>query len=456
VSLGKASLASLSQVRPLSVMRRNPLARLPVPQGTMTVGAALLIAGVATYAFFRIGQSTLGGPEEFAPISALWFATFSLAPGVFLPIEQELGRALAHRKAQGLGGAPVVARVIKLSAIMIAVVLGIIAIGSPVIARTYFSGDWLMLAALATAFVAYAPAHLARGICAGTGRFSSYALVLGSDGVIRILFVLALAAVGVTAAAAFGFAVALAPLTAVVFLVATGRLRTEPGPPAPWQEVTPNLGWLLIGSVSAAALLNAGVVTANLLAADDQKFLVTQFAFGVLLARVPLFLFQAVQASLLPRLTGLAARGEFDEFRSGFKKLMLFVVAVGVSATVSAYLLGPWAIELIYEARLDAVTLALLALASAVYMLALATAQAVIALRGHRLVAAGWSVSLAVFVLTVSVIETDLFRRIEYALLAASVTALAGFGWALKSRLSHQDAGPIWPTPVPDHLPPSS
>lgn len=420
------------------------------------MGVALLVAGVATYAFFRVGQTTMGGPEEFAPISALWFAAFSLAPGVFLPLEQELGRALAHRRAQGLGGAPVVARILKLSAIMIAVVLGLIAIGSPLIARTYFGGDWLMLAALATAFVAYAPAHLARGICAGTGRFSGYALVLGSDGVIRILFVLALAALGVTAAAAFGFAIALAPLAAVIYLSARGRLHTEPGPPAPWQEVTPNLGWLLIGSVCAAALLNAGVVTANLLAAEDQKFLVTQFAFGVLLARVPLFLFQAVQASLLPRLTGLAARGEFVEFRSGFTKLMLLVFAVGASATVMAYLFGPWAIELIYEARLDAVTLALLALASAIYMLALATAQAVIALRGHRFVAAGWSASLTVFVISVSMIEADLFRRIEYALLAASVTALAGFGWALKSRLSHHGAVPIWPIPEPNHSPPSS
>ena len=440
------SLKNLSPA-PLSSFFR----RLPLPQGTLTVGVALLVAGVATYAFFRVGQSSLGGPEEFAPISALWFATFSLAPGVFLPLEQELGRALAHRRAQGLGGAPVVARVLKLAAIMIAVVLGLIAIASPLIARTYFGGDWLMLAALAAAFVAYAPAHLARGICAGTGRFSSYALVLGSDGVIRILLVLGLAALGITAAAAFGFAVALAPLAAVVFLVLRGRLRTEPGPPAPWKEVTPNLGWLLVGSVSAAALLNAGVVTANLLAAENEKFLVTQFAFGVLLARVPLFLFQAVQASLLPRLTGLAARGEFGEFRSGFTKLMLFILGVGIIATFGAYAVGPWAIDLIYAARLDAVTLALLALASAIYMLALATAQAVIALRGHVFVAAGWSVSLAVFVLSVSLIETDLFRRIEYALLTASVTALIGFALALRWRLRSQSAEQTWLTPEPSH-----
>jgi O-antigen/teichoic acid export membrane protein len=42
----------------------------------------------------------------------------------------------------------------------------------------------------------------------------------------------------------------------------------------------------------------------------------------VLLARVPLFLFQAVQAALLPRLARLAAEGEIDEFRAGFRRLM--------------------------------------------------------------------------------------------------------------------------------------
>ena len=37
-----------------------------------------------------------------------------------------------------------------------------------------------MLVALIAAFVAYAPAHLARGICSGSGRFRDYAIVMGS------------------------------------------------------------------------------------------------------------------------------------------------------------------------------------------------------------------------------------------------------------------------------------
>jgi O-antigen/teichoic acid export membrane protein len=414
----------------------SPSRRLPLPDGTLPVGAALLVAGLATYAFFKVGTSALGGDEAFQPISALWFATFSLAPGVFLPLEQELGRALAQRTAQGQGGRPVVHRVLALGAGLAGIVLLAIAVFSPVITSVYFDGDWVMLIALATAFIAYAPAHLARGVCSGTGRFRSYALIMGSDGVVRIVLCLLLAAIGISSAGPYGFAVALAPLFGVAVVAARGNLRTEPGPPADWHEVTPNLGWLLLGSVFAAGLLNAGVVAANLLSNEDQKELVTQFAYGVLLARVPLFMFQAVQAALLPRLSRLAARGELVEFRAGLKRLMILVIAVGVIGTSGAFVLGPFVIETVYGADLGGRTLAMLALSSAIYMLALATAQAVIALRGHALVALGWASGFVAFLLGTWVSSDQLFRRIEIGLLASSITAMTVFALALRSRLA--------------------
>ena len=92
-------------------MSSTATTRTPLPEGTLPVAAALLIAGIATYAFFKVGTWAVGGEEQFKPISSLWFATFALAPGFFLPLEQELGRALAHRRAVGQGGRPVVAKV---------------------------------------------------------------------------------------------------------------------------------------------------------------------------------------------------------------------------------------------------------------------------------------------------------------------------------------------------------
>jgi O-antigen/teichoic acid export membrane protein len=409
--------------------------RAPLPEGTIPVGIALLIAGVATYAFFKVGNVAVGGDEAFAPIASMWFATFALAPGFFLPLEQELGRALSYRRAAREGARPVVRKVLSLGGMLVATVtLAILAI-SPLLANSYFGGDWFMVVALIAAFAAYAPAHLARGVCSGSGRFREYAIILGSDGVVRIVLCVALAVVGVTVAGAYGLAIAVSPLFAVAYVYRRGGLRTEPGPAAEWSEVTPNLGWLLLGSVFAASLLNAGPITASLLAADNEDALVTQFSYGVLLARIPLFLFQAVQAALLPRLSQLAARGELAEFRSGLRRVMLLVIAVGVAGTLGALVLGPWAIDIVYGAELSGRTLAMLSASSACYMLALATAQAVIALRGHALVALGWGIGVVGFLLGTWLSSDEVFRRIEIGLLVSSTAALIAFALALRQRL---------------------
>ena len=157
---------------------------------------------------------------------------------------------------------------------------------------------------------------------------------------------------------------------------------------------------------------------------------------GVLLSRVPLFLFQAVQASLLPRLARLAAKGDLDEFREGFSLLMKVVVGVAVFGVVGSFALGPWTLELVYEGGLDRRTLTILALASGLYMIALATAQAVIALHGHSWVALGWLSAMAVFLVVTTVSSDDLFLRVELGLVAGSLTACMVFAYALRARIN--------------------
>ncbi len=410
--------------------------RTPLPEGTIPVGVSLLIAGFATYAFFKVGTVAVGGAEEFAPIAAMWFAVFALAPGFFLPLEQELGRALSHRRAIDQGGQPVVQKVVRLGAMLVALVTIVIILLGPFLASSYFDGDWFMVIALICAFAAYGPAHMTRGISSGTGRFNDYGIVLGADGIVRIILCVALAVVGVTAAGAYGMAIAVSPLFAVAYVARRGALRTDPGPPAEWSEITPNLGWLLLGSVCAATLLNAGPITASLLAGPNQEALVTAFSYGVLLSRIPLFLFQAVQAALLPRLSRQAAQGEFDEFRAGLKRLMLLVLAVGVVGTIGAFLLGPWALSLVYDADLSGRTMAMLTLSSVVYMLALGDSPSCHRPAGARARSPSdgssasshscWPPGCPV---------TETFRRIEIGLVVSSVVALIAFALALHHRM---------------------
>lgn len=407
-----------------------------LPEGAVTIAVGLIIAGVATYAFFRVGASALGGDEEFAPIAAMWFAMFALAPGFFLPIEQELGRALAHRRALGEGGRPVVTKIAALTLVVSIVVVVGLAISSPWLTGSYFSGDWLMFGALIIGFLSYAPVHLSRGICSGQGRFTPFAVVVASDGVMKIVGTVALTAIGITAVGAYAFAIAVAPLFAVVAIGLRGSLRTEPGPPAQWREITQNFGWLLLGTACAAVLLNAGPIAANILASENEADAVTRFSYGVLLARVPLFMFQAIQASLLPRLARLAAQRSFDEFRRGLRLLVIVVAAIGVAGTIFGALLGPWTLRLVYDADLGGRTLAMLALSSALYMMALAVSQAVLALEDHAYVALGWVISLITFVIGTWLSSYDVFQRIEIGLVASSAAAVIAFGLRLRRRLS--------------------
>lgn len=408
-------------------------ARTPLPEGTLAVGGGLLVAGLSSYAFFKVGQEALG-KDQFKPIVALWFATFVLAPGFFLPLEQEMGRALAHRRALGHGGRPVVARVVPLGIGIAGAIVAFMAGLSSFATREFFEGYGLVTASLIVAFLSYAPTHLARGICSGQGRFAAYGLVMGSDGFVRVLGCIIMWQAGVTNVGAYALLVALSPLSGVLVVWLAGGLHTEPGPIAEWSEVTPNLGWLLLGSLMGAGLVNAGPIAIDILAEAGESEKVTRFGNGVLLSRVPLFLFQAVQAALLPRLARLAAQGDLTEFRRGFRQLMIVVIAVGVLGTVGSFALGPPVLDLVYDGGLDRRTLTLLALGSAIYMVALATAQAVIALHGHAVVGIGWLIGMATFLIGAAFSAEDLYLRVEIGLVASSLAALVVFSIAL-SRL---------------------
>jgi O-antigen/teichoic acid export membrane protein len=192
----------------------------------------------------------------------------------------------------------------------------------------------------------------------------------------------------------------------------------------------------LLGSLFAAALVNAGPITVDILGADSPPETVTRFGNAVIFARIPLFLFQAVQAALLPRLARLAAQRQLPEFKRGLRHLLILVIGVGVIGTIGAFVLGPWLLDLVYDGGIDRRTMTLLAFASALYMLALALAQAVIALSGHAQVAAGWCAGFTTFALVAWLSSNDLYLRVELALVASSVVSLVIFIAALSSRMN--------------------
>lgn len=427
------NLEAMSQ-HPIDESLATEPKRGAIPEGTFSIGTGLLIAGVTIYVFFKIGQQALG-QEKFKPLVSLWFVMFAIAPGFFLPVEQELSRAVAHRRALNQGVGPVVKKVALLCLSIAIFLVVLIAILSPLITGDLFEGNLIVTVSLAIAICTYGLLYFTKGLSSGLGRFGEYGFIVGADGAIRVVACAILLAVGITQLTTYALVIVVTPIVGVAIVFGARRLRWHDGPSATWSEVTENLVWLLGGSIFAAALVNAGPITVDLVGDKTDAIRVTQFGNAVLLTRVPLFLFQAVQAALLPRLARLAARGDLVEFKIGFKKLVVLVVGVGLLGTVGAFLIGPYVLELVYEGGIDRRTMTLLALASAIYMMALAIAQAVIALNGHRHVALGWVLAFVSYVVCAWQASDELFLRVEVALVVSSTVALASFGLSLRSIL---------------------
>ena len=405
--------------------------RSALPSGSFTIGSGLLVGGVSIYVFFRLGQEALG-QDGFKPIVSLWFVMFALVPGFFLPLEQEVSRSVAHRRALGDGVRPVVRKVAPVAAAITLLLVVAVALARTRLTNDLFEGSAVVTLALVIALVGYAPFHIARGICSGLGHFRIYSLMIALDGLLRVIACAVFLLAGLDRVGPYALMVAVVPLVIAVGAFGSGRLRTSPGTPASWGELAPNLGWLLLGTLCSGALINAGPLTVDLLGAGTAPEVVTRFGNAVLLARIPLFLFQAVNAAMLPRLTQLVTLGNATEFRAVLRRLFTLVGGVGVIGVVGAFIAGPWVLDLVYDGGIDRRTITLLAFASAVYMLAQACAQSVLSMSGHVFVAVGWVTSFASFVATAAWSSNDLFLRVELALITSAVVAMVIFMFGLR------------------------
>src|SRR5690606_22776757 len=160
-------------------------------------------------------------------------------------------------------------------------------------------------------------------------------------GVVRPIGAVVLAVAGVVAVGWWGAVVVVAPFVAAAATLSGQRGLLTPGPEAPWAELTRALGWLLLGSTSTALLINGGVLAVELLATPEQEAAAGVFLSGLLVARIPLFFFQAVLASLLPKLSHLVGRQLYGEFGAALQRLVVAVLAVGAVAVVVALAIGP-------------------------------------------------------------------------------------------------------------------
>jgi O-antigen/teichoic acid export membrane protein len=413
--------------------------KFPVPEGTYAVGLGLIISGLGAYGFQILAFRGLS-KTDYAALNGLWILLFVVAPGFFLPLEQEVGRAVAHRRANGEGGAPVIRKAAWASAALtggLIVFTLVWALIFPLVDRL-FHGQTVLLLCFLIGLATYAVQFLVKGAFSGNGRFRPYGVILGAEGIIRMIPMIALVALGIDNLLWYGLALAVPPIIAVLVSLRGQHGIMTPGPDAEWSELSTNLTFLLLGSLTAQALSYSAALGGIVLAKGPvQRAMVADFIVGFFIARIPILLFQAVQAALLPKLAGLAGSGRIEDFRTGLRKLVLIVLGVGVLGIIGGVTLGPTVGQILFgdKFNLEWVDLGLLCAGSAAFILALTLAQALIALHGHARAFVAWLVGLVTAVLVTAFSTKELFRRIEYGFLAGCVMAAVMMAILLAGRM---------------------
>ncbi|MER7579468.1 hypothetical protein [Kitasatospora sp. NPDC097691] len=412
-----------------------------LPPGLLAVGVGTVTLGVASYAHLAVAGHALDR-ESLAEVSVLWTMAMSFALGLFFPVEQELTRVIAARAARDEGAAPVLRKAAVLTGGLLLAVLAGLGVFSRQLADVFFHGDRSLVVALAAAFVGPAACYLTRGVLAGLGHFGAYGLQLGLDGVLRIVFSVGLLVAGVHSALAYSLILAVSPVLAMLVSLPRTLRIALPGPTIGWRELCSGLGMLTVSFLLAQFVANAAVLSIQVLA-PSQAVLVGAFTGAMVLSRVPLFVFGALQASLMSGLSTAVATGDRVGFRKLLTKTCGMVAALGVLGGVPAVVLGPWVIHVAFNAdrhALGPVDFLWLSVGTLAYLLATVVGQAVIARGHHRRQLLGWALGTATLLL-VTCLPGAPATRVEAAYTVGPLVVLAVMLLALRGDGSVRGAG---------------
>lgn len=396
-----------------------------VPVSLLWVGGGIGVYGLASFAFLPLAARGLGSGPDYTALTLVWTLLNAVGIGLYLPLEQHGGRSVSARLARGEATRPALRGPLVYTAASLAVLaLAALALDGPLTSHV-FDDVPHMTGALVLALAGMSVAYLARGVLAGTGRFPRYGLQLALDGLLRVAGAGVLAAAGVTDARAYALALALAPVASTLLsLTRPQRLLTPGGPGAPGVHETGMVA-LVAASLASQALANAGPVAAQLLRAPDETRAAADLVNALMVSRVPLFLFAAVQAVFLPRLAALVAQDDRAAFVRVLRLATVATAAIGALGVAAMTVVGPQALRLLFPGfgtRLD--VLVLLALSGSTFMVVQVLVQALLARHGDRTATVAWCAGLAVMALAL-VPAGDVQTRVALAMTAGSAGALA-------------------------------
>jgi O-antigen/teichoic acid export membrane protein len=400
-------------------------------------GARILSVGIAstglfTFAYFAVASHVLPA-AAYGAISLLWSVLFVVISIIYRPVEQLLSRTIAERRARGLSGDhPLRVPLTVQASFAVAFFVVALALRGPL--EDAFGGSATLYWVFVGATLAYAASYFARGYLAGHQWFGLYGGLVLFESVSRFCFPVAVAVGVASGQSAVALGILAAPLASLLVVpwalrrhAAAGRTAAERAP----GDLTLRAGAGFALSVAAIqlaeqTLLNAAVLT---VAATASTALAGVVFNALLITRAPLQLFQSVQTSLLPHLSGLEATEGRAAFARAIRITILAIAAFAGAVAVGLMLIGPFVMDLVFGASFDYSRwgLAVIALGMGFHLAAGTLNQAALARGRDRAAAGAWLIAAAAFVawMLAPVVGDELLRtEVGYAGAAALLCAL--------------------------------
>ncbi|HTX31634.1 MAG TPA: hypothetical protein VMD09_09615 [Solirubrobacteraceae bacterium] len=438
----------------------------PPPQGSYASGARILTIGIAstgifTFLYLAFASHELS-PSAYSRISLCWAIMFVILSVIYRPIEQLLSRTIADRRARGLKdhSLRVPAGIqVGFALLFLCVALAL----RDQIQNGVFDGSAALYWILVIGVLAYAASYFARGWLAGHQRFELYGGLVFLESTSRFMFALAVA-VGIGSGQdAVGLGMAVAPFVSLsVIPFAFSRIRANAPAgievadaaregPAHGQieeaatDLTLKQGAGFAVSVvgimfAEQALLNAGVL---IIAATQSGTVgittgLVGFVFNVMLiVRAPLQLFQAIQTSILPHLTGLEARESAEEFHRAISLTIRVIAAFAGAVALGLLLIGPPVMTALFGNKghqYGRVGLAVVGLGMGLHLISGTLNQAALARGQARFAAVAWLSAAALFIVLVATHSiANQVTRVEVSYFTSTLV-LCGLLWALYRR----------------------
>jgi O-antigen/teichoic acid export membrane protein len=396
--------------------------------GPSVIAVGLVVLGLASYLFLTTAARALS-PEDYASLATFWSLVFALLAGAFSPSEVEGTRAVSLALAQGRSIPAATQPIAAYATQVTAVLLVLLAILHAPIANAFFQGDTDYVAQLGVVAIAFAVIYYVRGVLAGSRRFALYSIILGGEGVVRAALLLALVGIGIatgqSAASALSTAAAVAAVSSLLALAAIRRHQPTvelTSTIRPTQSTSPatraNLGALIIASLAAQGLINAGALTVQAL--GDDPTLTGAVLAVLVLVRIPVMFISAIQSGFIPNLVALLASGQGAAFDRAVAGVIIRLGLAGASVVAAAAVAGPTVTRLLFGQAytLGQLDFALLTLSSVVFVLATLFQAVLVSLGRHRIAASAWTAGVLTYLLTLTV-PIPLLRQVEIGSLSS-------------------------------------